>query len=784
MILAGAALAAGATVLFWSVSSPKTIQRENPTHASSAERTGDPFFDSAPQVTRPDAGLVRRMSAIEAERKRWDETIWADEMVAERHEDLFVRLWDDLRNADDKFSVLGSFPFQQLVVGTPGQTELIEHAIERTQLAAPGRTLDAGEWKQQLRKLKAEGFRLDQCEWRQPSFMLRTNGPARSVVAMTLHINNPMLDRRVILRGDLRVEWETPADPTAAPIPRVIDATNLEMLARSGPPAFAEVVVREIFPQEGSIFIDPLILYDLDGDGLSEIILGCSNLIFRNRGQGRFEAGPLCREAPGLINTAIVADFTGDGSADFLCCDRQGLLLYAGNPEGRFDGQRRRVWSSPVKLMNPFVMTCGDIDRDGDLDLWLAQYKLPYYAGQMPTPYYDANDGFPSFLLINDGHGNFRDATESAGLNAKRFRRTYSSSFVDLNEDGDLDLVVVSDFAGADIYYNDRRGRFTDVTAEVLDEPHAFGMAHSFGDYDGDGHLDFLMIGMNSFVAQRLDSLKAGPAAFPQHQLMRPKLGYGNRLYLRRGGVFRQEPLSDHVARTGWSWGCTSFDFDNDGDLDLYVTNGHKSRSSAKDYEAQFWRHDIYIASSRHDPALDLYFGATGDRLYGSGQSYGGYEKNRLLLNLSGKEFLEVGYLMGVAREEDCRNVVSDDLDGDGRLDLLFTTFAEWPKPRQALHIYRNQHEQTGNWIAVRLPEAGRGLSPIGATVFLVSSDGRQMRQLVAGDSYRSQSDATLHFGLAAATNVSFVEVRWPNGRTNTLSNPEINHSHRVVPSN
>lgn len=733
---------------------------------------------------QPDSEVVRKFSAIEAERNRWDETIWTEEMVAVRHEDVFIRLWDELRNTDDKFSVLERFPFGKFIAGKAGRTEQIEQAIERTRISGPGRSMDRDEWKQQLRKLKDEGFRLEQSEWRHPRFIPATNGPARSVIAMTLHITNPTQGRRIILKGDLRIEWETPADPLAPPFPREIDATDLEMLARSGSPAFAEVVVREFMPHEGTLFIDPLMLYDLDGDGLSEIILGCINLIFRNRGAGRFDFGPLCDQSPGLINAAVIADFNGDGVGDFLCCDRQGLLLYAGDGQGRFVGKRRRVWPSSVTLMNPFVITCGDIDLDNDLDVWLAQYKLPYYGGQMPTPYYDANDGFPSFLLVNDGDGNFRDATEPAGLNAKRFRRTYSSSFVDLDEDADLDLVVVSDFAGADVFYNDGRGRFTDVTAKVLDEPRAFGMAHSFGDYDGDGQLDFLMIGMNSYVAQRLDWLNAGPPQFPQHRLMRPKMGYGNRLYLRRDGVFRQELLSDPVARTGWSWGCSSFDFDNDGDLDLYVANGHKSRQSAKDYESQFWRHDIYAASSRHDPAMDLYFGATGERLYGSGQSYGGYEKNRLLMNLSGKGFVEVGHLMGVALEEDCRNVVSDDLDGDGKLDLLFTTFEDWPVRRQALHIFQNRGEHSGNWIGVHLGEKVPGYSPIGAKVSVTSPAGKQTRRMVTGDSYRSQSSSTVHFGLGRSTNAVALEVRWPNGRTKTVVNPEVNRYHLVVPDN
>src|SRR2546426_12200818 len=125
----------------------------------------------------------------------------------------------------------------------------------------------------------------------------------------------------------------------------------------------------------------------------------------------------------------------------------------------------------------------------------------------LPISYYDANDGNPAYLLLNDGHGNFTDATPAAGLEKKRRRRTYSASFVDLNDDGNLDLLVVSDFAGVDLYRNDGRGHFSDVTREWVAEPHAFGMAHALTDFNADGRLDILMIGMNSPVADRLEHL-------------------------------------------------------------------------------------------------------------------------------------------------------------------------------------------------------------------------------------------------------------------------------------
>ena len=77
---------------------------------------------------------------------------------------------------------------------------------------------------------------------------------------------------------------------------------------------------------------------------------------------------------------------------------------------GTFKGEASLAWQAPEKVLDPMVMTTGDIDGDGDADLWLSQYKLPYVKGQMPTPIYDANDGFPGYLLLNDGTGRLTDS--------------------------------------------------------------------------------------------------------------------------------------------------------------------------------------------------------------------------------------------------------------------------------------------------------------------------------------------------------------------------------------
>jgi hypothetical protein len=514
------------------------------------------------------------------------------------------------------------------------------------------------------------------------------------------------------------------------------------------------------------------------------------NRLFLNDGKAKFTPMEFMSEKifRGSTDAGVVADFNRDGKLDFLTVAKQGaltnrLVLYAGNGSVPFGAEPLLAWDSGL-IVAPSVMTAGDIDQDGDLDVWIGQYKPPYVGGQLPTPYYDSNDGYPSFLLLNYGHGKFTQETDGRGLGAKSRRRTLAASLVDLDGDNDLDLVTVNDYAGVDLYYNDGTGHFSDETARLYNR-HLFGMGHCFADFDRDGVLDFLAIGMSVTAVRRLEFMKLGRDDFPDRTRKRVDMGYGNRVYVLRPGKWVQPSFADQLAETGWSWGTTAFDFDNNGAVDVYVANGHLSGESIDDYDSHIWTHDIYLGSSREDPRLLVYFSKPFAGINTGKTSSNGYQHNVLFMDVGTNEYINVAFLMGVAHEVDSRAVVSADLNNDGKLDLVLTEGQWFGGPhtgRNRLHVHLNQLETGHHWVGVKLGSDRPRVLPIGAKVWAKTDYRTYVAQIVTGDSYESQHPNTVHFGLGKTGRVQEITVRWPNGQTQTLKAPAVDQYHRFTP--
>jgi len=668
---------------------------------------------------------------------------WQPELDAQRRLRTVTALWDAINHSTNKLATaLANFSPRELILPVYNSATELPHNIR---LFAPLNTTSQPSPYSELLAF-INDWMLDECEFRFTAI-----NP--DIFYVSLHLYHPTLSKRAILEGNVSVQFST-----SNTLDRV-DASRLELRTRAGPAAFAEMFHAQVPPPPGSYLIDPLIVWDLDSDSQLEVLLPGANVVIRRTPEGAFTPDRLITHEPGPILTAIVGDFTGNGTTDLVTANFDGLQLFEG-AGGQFSNSSRRVWTATPRLRYPQALTAGDMDRDGDLDLFLAQYKVPFQNGQMPFPYFDANDGYPNFLLANDGTGNFTDITARAGLAAKRARRAYSASFVDLDSDSDLDLVLTSDFAGLDAFENNgARGdnlKFTDATKKWFPETAALGMGHSFADFDRDGLLDLILIGMNSPTADRLRSANLSRPYDVPDAGRRDALTFGNRLYFGSRENFQLQfvhrPVSAQVARTGWSWGSATADIDNDGFPELYIANGHASRASTHDYESEFWLHDIYVGQSQENSFAETYFRQKLTRARAANHSYGGHERNRLYLNQRGTNFVEVAHLFGLALPEDCRNAAAADLDRDGRLDLVVTTFEEYPEVRQTVRFYRNKLESVGHHVTI----APANSLHTGATAALISTSNNTAQTnaftIVSGESYRTQLSPNLHLGVGPAT--------------------------------
>ena len=719
---------------------------------------------------------------LQKEREELDKTVFADETKAVQHEQVFITLWDRLRN-EDPLKVLNQFEFKTLIFGNLTPQESPDWGIEGITIGALNGTekkITREQYQILINNFHDEGWRLNQSEWHHSKFIpAENNEPARSIVSCEMHCTSSKEEKRVIIRGKIKVTWSI--NEGEDPTPNTIDINDLQIITRQGKKIFQEAMNADPKIEAPRRFprFSPIMVYDLDGDGLNEIIAGGCNLIYKNQGDGKytkkdFLLNPIVRPA----EAGLLADMNGDGNVDFIGGNSVdgSLLLFLGDKKG-FN-------KAPIKFNIPplqglHALSAADIDGDNDLDLFVGQWKAPYIGGSMPTPYYDANDGYPDYLLRNDGNNIFIDITDQSGLAKKRDRRTFSASLVDLNFDTHPDLVVVADFSGLDFYINDGKGNFTDKTADFGDEKYAFGMSHTFGDWDGDGIQDLCLVGMSSTTARRLDGLGITKPGYEKYSLMRAPMTYGNRLYTRDSkGNFTQPKFTASAARSGWSWGCTATDFDLDGDTDLYVVNGHISGNSAKDYCTRFWCHDLYTGNSKPNTVLDDLFQT--ELLSGLGKdfSWNGFEHNAMYLNQSGKDFLNAGFLLGSAFEYDSRSVLATDMDENGTQDLIVVEYNA-KTMSQRLHIYKNTIDSDNSWIGINLAD-NQYTSPVGSVITARSQSRNWSKIIVNGDGFTSQGPSRAHFGLGKIKELSEIEVVWPNGKKTILKNPKINQYHQV----
>jgi hypothetical protein len=411
-----------------------------------------------------------------------------------------------------------------------------------------------------------------------------------------------------------------------------------------------------------------------------------------------------------------------------------------------------------------------DYDQDGDLDLFVtntAEWTTDqrdtsgtYYEGKVRL--YDLVDskGEPNVMYRNDGDGTFTDVTEELGLGGTSWGGDVAS--IDLDDDGDQDLVVSNMFGAGNVYRNDGGQAFVDIRNKTFG-PMSWGtIGIRVFDADNDGRLDLAFADMHSDMWMPFDypehllepqrkyprllgrMIESNPReeATEREMAQRMKVDYmssifGNTLFVSRGDGRFSEVSDEAGIETFWPWGVAAGDFDNDGREDLYFPSG-------MGYPYFFWQSALLMNDGTHGGA------SFANRTRPSG------------IAVPPSEQFQDETIGGRRAPRSSRCAAVADFDGDGRLDIVTNNFNDAP------WYYVNDSEPRAH-LKLRLVGTVSNRDAIGAIVHVEAAGRRQVRQVQSAGGYLSQSMRTVHVGLGDASQVDRIVIRWPSGRTSEL---------------
>jgi hypothetical protein len=526
---------------------------------------------------------------------------------------------------------------------------------------------------------------------------------------------------------------------------------------------------------------------DIDGDGLPDLYF-TSNLgpdrLYLNKGNYEFEditaragvAGP-----PGWTSGVTMADVNGDGRLDIYVSAVSYLtmngrnILYINNGDRTFTDRTAEYGLEHAGYSTQAAFF--DYDGDGDLDMYLLNHSTHTERGVSSRPQRSPRHPRAGDRLFRNDSNRFVDVSEKAGIYGGVEGYGLGVVASDLNLDGCPDLFVANDFQENDfLYINNCDGTFTESIAKAMGHTSRFSMGVDAADFDNDGKPDLMVLDM---LPEREEILKASANAesFNIHNL-KLRAGYWpqyarNTLQLNRGnGRFSEIGYLAGVYATDWSWSPLFADLDNDGDKDLFVTNGIYRRPNDLDYIN-------YISND----AVQASFAKGGDIS----------EENLALLqkmpqvplakyafrNNGDLTFTDMAAAWGLAQPGFSNGAAYVDLNNSGALDLVVNNV------NAPASIYRNRaRADTGNhYLTVALRGAGANTAGIGAKVMIRHSETKSGGPAGRGDTklqlleqmptrgFQSSVDPRLHFGLGASTRIDSLVVVWPDHRFQVLTN-------------
>lgn len=507
---------------------------------------------------------------------------------------------------------------------------------------------------------------------------------------------------------------------------------------------------------------------DYDRDGWQDFYAvnsseGGRNALYRNQGDGTFkdvaqEVGlaDVNRRDTGVSMGAVWADYDNDGFED--------VFLYKwGQPE-LFHNDGGRAFSRVTEnaglpdWVNANAAVWFDFDRDGLIDLFLGGYfpeSIDLWHLQttriMPNSFEYASNGGRKYLFHNLGGGRFEEVSETLGIQSRRW--ALAAVAADLRGTGYPDLFIANDYGVSELYLNEGGKHFREIGRESgIGRGPKSGMNASVGDILNDGRFSIYVSNISE----------------------QGVLVQGNNLWvpLWESGQTPSQTRYGNLANAmgvemgGWSFGAQFGDLNNDGFLDLYLTNGFVSldreRSYWYDYSKVAGGNETIISDAVNWPPLE-------------GRTLSGHQGKLLWLNNGNGDFTEVSRVAGVTDLLDGRAVAMADFGNDGALDVVVAN------QRAPLLFYRNTVSPESNWIEFELEGRASNRSAIGARVQLYWNGRRQAQEVSGGSGFSSQNQRRLHFGIGPAKHVDRVEIRWPSGRQQSIDTPRLNQIYKIT---
>ena len=468
-------------------------------------------------------------------------------------------------------------------------------------------------------------------------------------------------------------------------------------------------------------------------EGQSDQVELPRNALYRNNGDGTFTD---VTAAAGVADTGYgmgcaVGDYNNDGFADLYVTNFGANVFFRNNGDGTFTDVTTQTGTGDTR----WGTSCAFVDYDNDsfLDLYVTNYvKYTIESDQVcmnkgVRVYCDPRlyEGELDILYHNNGDGTFTDMTESAGF-SKATGRGLALAWGDYDDDGNMDIYIANDADQNFLYRNDGDGTFTDVSLAAgvgfsEDGDAENGMGADFGDYDNDGHLDLVV---TNFQDQT------------------------NTLYRNEGdGLFSDVSYASGIGTMSLpylAWGVSFCDYDNDGYQDLFIANGHLDENVQAFNPTGFYEQPNLLFRNNRDGTFD-----------------------------------EVGVDSGSGMrvEKVSRGFAYADYDNDGDLDLLVTNLKGAPD------LLENKGGQN-TWLILRLIGTRSNRDAIGARVKVTTGNLTQIREVRSGSSYLSQNDMRLHFGLGKYHQINQIEIRWPSGLQERLEGIEANQALTLVEGN